>query len=107
MPRLQRLAAPARRRGRDKRPLRARGQEGHTHMQTIARRARRLSPQTALLLALLVVIGTLALLSAPGNWLGRRLGVGAAPGHGLLVQRGAGACGGSGAAPTATSVTWG
>ncbi len=60
-------------------------------MRTIARRARRLSPQTALLLALLVVIGTLALLSAPGNWLGRRLGVGAAPG-------------GTGPQPTATLI---
>jgi hypothetical protein len=84
-------------------------------MRTIARRARRLSPQTALLLALLVVVGTLAVLSAPGNWLGRRLGVGAAPGHGLLVQRGAGAgggsatgaCGGSGAAPQATPLVRG
>jgi hypothetical protein len=49
-------------------------------MRTIARHARRLSPQTALLLAVLVVVGTLALLSAPGNGLGRRLGLGAAPG---------------------------
>jgi hypothetical protein len=49
-------------------------------MRTIARYARRLSPQTALLLAVLVVVGTLALLSAPGNGLGRRLGLGASPG---------------------------
>lgn len=49
-------------------------------MRTIAQHARRLSPQTVLLLALLVVIGTLAVLSSPGNSLGRRLGLGAAPG---------------------------
>jgi hypothetical protein len=49
-------------------------------MRTSARQARRLSPQTALLLAALVVVGTLAVLSAPGNGLGSRLGLGAAPG---------------------------
>jgi len=61
-------------------------------MRTIARYARRLSPQTALLLAVLVVVGTLALLSAPGNSLGRRLGLGAAPG-------------GTGPQPAATLIT--
>jgi hypothetical protein len=64
-------------------------------MRTIARQTRRLHPQTALLLALLAVIGTLAVLSAPGNWLGSRLGAGAAPG-------GAGA--GTGPQPVATLI---
>jgi hypothetical protein len=50
-----------------------------THMQIIARQARRLRIQAALSLAALAVIGTLAVLSAPGSGLGRRLGLGAAP----------------------------
>ena len=65
-----------------------------THMRIIARQARRLRIQAALSLAALAVIGTLAILSAPGSGLDRRLGLGAAPGGAR----------GTGPQPTATLI---